>query len=129
MEAGYLIDTNIIIYASKGLIPQESLDKVQQIFRNSYNISPLTEIELLGAKNLDDVKFNRLKKFISISRRYELNDEIIAKTIEIRRKNGIKTPDAIIGATALANKMVLVTRNVKDFKRIKGLEIYNPFTD
>jgi predicted nucleic acid-binding protein len=36
--------------------------------------------------------------------------------------------DALIGGTALVHHMTLVTRNVKDFKAIDGLEILNPWS-
>jgi len=36
--------------------------------------------------------------------------------------------DALIGATAIANNMVLVTRNTRDFERFPGLEVLNPWT-
>lgn len=36
--------------------------------------------------------------------------------------------DALIAATALVNRWVVVTRNVQDFKRFDGLEIFNPWT-
>jgi len=127
MGFNYLIDTNILIYVSKDQIPSENLTKVQQIFRNSFNISVINEIELLGGRNIDEQKYIYFKKFLSLSNVYHLNDEIKLQTIEIRRKFNLKTPDAIIGATALVNNFILVTRNTKDFNRIDGLEIYNPF--
>jgi predicted nucleic acid-binding protein len=33
----------------------------------------------------------------------------------------------VIAATALVNNLKLVTRNVDDYKGVKGLEIFNPF--
>ncbi|MDP3725082.1 MAG: type II toxin-antitoxin system VapC family toxin [Nanoarchaeota archaeon] len=42
---------------------------------------------------------------------------------EIRRENKIKFPDAIIAASALFTKTPVVTRNIRDFKRISGLQI------
>jgi len=39
----------------------------------------------------------------------------------------IKTPDAIIAATALAYDLTLTTNNEKDFSHIKGLKIVNPY--
>lgn len=127
MGFNYLIDTNILIYASKGLIPEESLNKIEYIFRNSFNISIISEIELLGFKNLDENKILTLKQFVSLSKKFELNNEIKDKTIEIRRNINLKIPDAIIGATALVNNLILVTRNCKDFIKVEGLELYNPF--
>ena len=41
------------------------------------------------------------------------------KSIELKRKHNIETPDSIIGATAILNKLTLVTRNENDFKNIK----------
>ena len=35
--------------------------------------------------------------------------------------------DALIAATALAHNMAVVTRNVSDFERFRGLEILNPW--
>jgi predicted nucleic acid-binding protein len=40
---------------------------------------------------------------------------ISIKAVEIRKKNRIKLPDAIIYATALVTERLLVTRNTKDF--------------
>ncbi len=39
----------------------------------------------------------------------------------------IKTPDAIIAATALAYGYTIITNNEKDFKGITGLKIINPY--
>ena len=41
----------------------------------------------------------------------------------------IKTPDAIIAATALHHQLVLATRNTADFKDIDGLNHINPFAE
>jgi predicted nucleic acid-binding protein len=35
--------------------------------------------------------------------------------------------DTLIAATALANNLAIATRNVKDFKDIAGLSIFNPW--
>lgn len=35
--------------------------------------------------------------------------------------------DALIGATALVNRMAVVTRNVKDFERFDDLDVVNPW--
>jgi predicted nucleic acid-binding protein len=51
----------------------------------------------------------------------------VERTIQIRKYNRIKLPDAIIAATALQNDLILVTNNATDFKNIKDLEIFNPY--
>lgn len=129
MEHKYIIDTNIIIYVSKEQLSAQNVDinKLEFIFRNSFNISFMTEIELLDCRSLDEENYTKLKKFISLSNKFAFNDEIKSKTIEIKRKTSLKTPDAIIAATALNNDFVLVTRNIKDFKKLSELNLFNPF--
>jgi len=39
---------------------------------------------------------------------------------DLKRKYNFLLPDAIIAATALHNNMEILTRNLKDFKKIKG---------
>jgi predicted nucleic acid-binding protein len=56
-----------------------------------------------------------------------ITDEIVDETIAIRRAYKIKLPDAIIAATAINKKLILVTRNVTDFKIIQELVLVNPW--
>lgn len=123
----YLIDTNILIYASKGLIPELSEEKVSQIFTTSFNISVISEIELLGYKEMPQSHYFKLKEFIFFAKRHGLTEEVKHKAITIKRTISIKTPDSIIAATALIHNLTLVSRNTKNFSRVEQLNIYNPF--
>jgi len=49
------------------------------------------------------------------------------KVHRIRHGLAMGTEDAQIAAIALAQGLVLVTRNVKDFARLPGLEVLNPW--
>jgi len=95
-------------------------DRVDEILRESFNISIITKIEFLSWQKLR--KDKELEKealfFISNANVYELTDEIADKLIEIRQQYKIKTSDAIIGATALVHGFDIVTNNVDDFKRL-----------
>ncbi len=44
----------------------------------------------------------------------------------LRRSAGLRTPDALIAATALEHQLVLVTRNTRDFQSVRGLKIRQP---
>jgi predicted nucleic acid-binding protein len=57
----------------------------------------------------------------------EISSGIKQKTIEVRKNSNIKLPDAIIAATAIQNDLTLLTRNIKDFTKVKELKVYNPF--
>ena len=57
-----------------------------------------------------------------------LTDEIAEATIVLRKTKKIKLPDAIIYATALVEKLPLLTNNVADFKSLGNkVELINPF--
>ena len=56
-----------------------------------------------------------------------LTTAIAERTINLKRAVKIKTPDAIIAATALEAEFTLITNNFADFKRVQGLTILNPY--
>jgi len=123
----YLIDTNILIYYFADEIPLEEIETLEQIFRTSFNVSIITKIEFLGWKSHTDEGYEKAKEFINFAHTISLNNKIADMAIDIRRKNRIKLPDAVIAATALSKDLILVTRNSKDFKAIEYIKMYNPF--
>jgi hypothetical protein len=129
MEKKFLIDTNIVIYYTNGTIPENHYERVSELFSSSFNISTITKIEVLGWKKLEGEEKEKLESFVSNANVFYINQEIEQKTIELKRIHNIAVPDAIIGATALVYEMTLVTRNETDFKKIEGLEIYNPYEE
>jgi predicted nucleic acid-binding protein len=129
MEQEFLIDTNIIIYYLNGAIPEGHYEQVSEIFRSSFHISTISKIEVLGWYRISDAHRMRLKRFMNSANVIYLNEEIEEKTIEIKQVAKMDAPDAIIAATALVYQLTLVTRNEKDFKKVEGLNLYNPFTE
>jgi len=121
MKDRFLLDTNIIIYYFNGIIDD---DKIDHILKESFNISIITKIEFLSWQKLrtDKELESQALAFISHANVYELTDEIADKVIDIRQQYRVKTPDAIIGATALIHGFNIVTNNVDDFKNL-DLEI------
>lgn len=127
MEKKFLIDTNIIIYFITGKIPEKAKLKLLDIFKTSFNISTITKIETLGWHRISDSNKNRYTNFMNAAKVYYINEKIKEIAIELKQSRKIDVPDAVIGATALFHDFVILTRNSDDFKKIKGLEIYNPF--
>ncbi|MFH0702165.1 MAG: type II toxin-antitoxin system VapC family toxin [bacterium] len=125
MEQKYLIDTNILIYSLKGLFIKN--EKMQEIFDKFFNISDISEIELLGWKDASFQDIMDARSFLSYAYIHPLTKEIKDLTIKIKQKNNIKLGDAIIAATAIYHNCILITRNTKDFEKIEDLELYNPF--
>jgi toxin FitB len=56
-----------------------------------------------------------------------IDETVISKTISIRQSKKIALGDAIIAATALTNGLILISRNIKDFENIAGLNVVNPY--
>ena len=82
------------------------------------------KIEALGFE-AQPVAMQALQDFISYMTVLPLTDEIAEKTIQLRKANKIKLPDAVIAATALVHHLTLITRNTKDFKNIKNLSSFH----
>ena len=68
-----------------------------------------------------------MKNFILDSVIWEVTPDVVTECVRIRRSKKIKTPDAIIAATALVNNFTIITNNEKDFENIKGLKVVNPY--
>ncbi len=123
MGKRYLIDTNILIDAQIGHLPKKGMTFIAECIDSDFIVSFITYIEFLGYKNATE----RLREFISMANVLGINKNIIDEAIELRRENTIKLPDAIIASTAIVENLILVTRNVDDFKNIKNLELKNPW--
>ena len=117
MKNKYLIDTNIVIYFFNGITDDESLI---EILKHSFNISIITKIEFLSWQKLlnNETLNQRAIDFISNATVYDLDEVVANQTIRNRQQYKIKTPDAIIGATAQVHGFEIVTNNIDDFKNI-----------
>lgn len=117
----YLADTTVIIDHLRG-------DEKATIFLEEFNpqISIVTIAESI--QGAQDKREQALAvKICESFPRLNINGRISALAVELMKKfylsNGLKFLDALIAATALENKLVLVTDNLKHFEFIKGLEV------
>jgi predicted nucleic acid-binding protein len=125
MGKQYLIDSNSVIDYLSGKLHVEGMTFMNQVINEIPTISVITKIEVLGYKTTIEAT-HLLESFVLDSLVIGLSDEIIDITIEIRKKYKIKIPDAIIAATSIAYKSIIITRNLKDFQIIEGVECINP---
>lgn len=85
-------------------------------------ISEVTEIEILGVKDLSDKEIKIRETAIEYCTVKPITNKIKQRTIAIKRKIKIPIFDAIIAATAIEGDFTLATAD-KGFKRIKDLSI------
>jgi predicted nucleic acid-binding protein len=121
----YLIDTNSVIDYLGNKLPSMGMEFMNDIIDLVPNLSVITKIEVLGF-NTSDGHYKILSNFISDSTVLDVTNNVVEASIEIRKKYKTKLPDAIIAATALVYNLVLISRNIPDFKNINGLIVINP---
>lgn len=124
---GYLVDSNVLIDYVADRFKSNQLKALDLIFDEALSISVITKIEILGYNGVPEEE-SRMIEFLSNADIIALEEEIVDRTILVRKAIKIKTPDAIIAATALVNDLTLITNNITDFKRITGLKIFNPYS-
>jgi predicted nucleic acid-binding protein len=125
MGPGYLIDSNTIIDFFNYSLPKQGIDLLLNI---DPKISIITQIKIFSKNSISNTELSVLNGFIDTATIYEVNSNIAVKTIDLRLKQKTKLADAIIAATALCYNLILITRNVSDFKNVVGLEIVNPYS-
>lgn len=123
----YLIDTNVAIEYIGEALPEKVLALLDGAIDGQFYISVINKIELLGFAGITENEELKFLELINAADVLGLDEDIVNSTIEIRKAYKTKLPDAIIAATALVNKLTIITRNTKDFNKIEGLEVLNPY--
>jgi predicted nucleic acid-binding protein len=128
MGQRYLVDTSAVIKYLNDDFPSEGTLFMDNEIADEQMISFISEIELQSwtPANADDMEV--YLDFIKDATILSIDASIIKQTIEIRKNQKLKIPDAIIAATAIVNDFTLITDNDKDFNRVLLLKYINPNT-
>jgi len=118
------MDTNAVIDYLDNKLPNNSANLIDRI---DTQISVITRMEFLSWRKATNKQIKVLHEFINGSIVIGLEENIILKTIELRKQHKIKLPDAIIAATALANRMNLISHNIADFIKVPRLKEIDPW--
>lgn len=110
----FLLDTNIVIYLQKGLL-------LEPLPVANYAISVITEMELRSYPAITVSQEQWLKHFVSDVQVISLTDSIKEQTIKLRKERLIKLPGAMVCATAMIERAVLLT-NDKKLHEIDGMQ-------
>lgn len=128
----YMLDTNTCIYLIKNK-PLGIVKKLQSLKIEDVSISTITLAELeYGVEKSQKRGQNKLAlaEFLAPIEVLNFNDFSAQKYGEIRvvlesKGKLIGAMDMLIAAHALSINLILVTNNVKEFKRIPSLKIEN----
>jgi predicted nucleic acid-binding protein len=120
MGTRYLIDTNTLSDYFGEKLPLDGLDFIDTLVNENPQISVMTRIESLSYLT---PQIEIFRGFVSYSTVFDLTEDIILRTIALRRSRRIKIPDAIIAATALEYDLTLITHNTSDFQGIPNLKL------
>jgi len=132
----YLLDTNICIYIIKKT-PEKVIKKLESISndegKNEIYLSSVTVSELYYGveksskleKNLEALK-GFLTPFQIINFDHESAEVSGRVRSDLERKGTVIGPyDLQIASIAIAHNLVSVTNNIKEFKRVDGLNLEN----
>lgn len=132
MNSIYLLDTNIISEPSKPMPNKNVVDKIFTNIEHSCISSVVWAETLSGIKSLPEGKrkdylfdyaINQIQKFFTILPFDDFSASIYSDLVSRLKTKG-KTPaklDLMIASTAISNNLILVTRNISDFKAIKQI--------
>lgn len=122
-EPVYTLDTNAVIYY---LHAEESVRVfVDTSIRNAspLYISVITEAELFRFPKLPPHEESAIIDLLPAFSIVSLDSYIARMAGALGRIHNLKLADSIIAATALFTGTTLVTRNVRDFRRVPGLSV------
>lgn len=110
-------DSNVILYLISGDNTIAELLNEKHIF-----ISFITELELLGFKDLAEEESKKIHELIKESTVIDINSEIKKLVITLRKNYKLRLPDAIIAASAFYHNLPLITAD-KQLSQISELNI------
>ena len=120
----YTLDTNAVIYFIKD--DERAAPLISDILADpatpSY-ISTATEAELFAYSRLDNSEIARIEDFLELVTIIPVDSRVARLAGSIRATYRMKLGDSMIAATALLMRSTLLTRNVRDFKRIPQLSL------
>mgnify|MGYP006266553437 CR=1 FL=1 len=107
-----LLDSNVIIYASKGELDMDDLT----LSYASLYISIINYVEVAGYQFDNEEEEAAVLAILSQIPTIDLDMEMAQRAVAYRKKKKIKLPDALILATARQIGADLLTFNTKDFQ-------------
>lgn len=115
-DSGVLFDTDVFVDHLRGArrMPQVA---------GSYSV--ITRAELFAGDEADE---SAVRALLALHTELAVDSATAERAGRIRRATEVRIPDALVAATALEHDLDLITRNRRDFERIRGLRLRSPAT-
>jgi tRNA(fMet)-specific endonuclease VapC len=124
----YLLDTNICVYFLNGQFNLK--EKIREVGFENCVVSEITIAELKygiaksSKKEKNQQALDAFQSKIDILPIFPALDIYATEKVRLKTKGKILDEfDLLIGATAIHNNLILVTKNVSDFDRLDGIII------
>ncbi len=88
--------------------------------QDEVHVSAITRAELFAGRGTEE---RRIRRVLEPMTELAVDRAVAERAGRLRRGQRIRLPDALIAATALEHRLLLVTRNVRDFEGVKGLRL------
>jgi predicted nucleic acid-binding protein len=113
-EPNVLLDSDVFVDHLRGArkLPEVS---------GSYSV--ITRAELFAGAEMDEPAVRTL---LELHTEFAVDSATAERAGRLRRSASMRLPDALIAATALEHGLDLVTRNRRDFAKVRGLRVRDP---
>ena len=118
------LDSNIVIAYLAGEADIVSFLEIWRTKGGNVFISAIAQAEVLSFSGWSLTERSQVEQFLEDNFTFlPFHNELARLTGRLRSTVSIKLPDAGIAATALYARNPLITRNLKDFRKVQGLQI------
>lgn len=107
-----LVDTDVFIDHLRG-------HRELVLGKHCGHVSVITRAELMAGSSASEL----IKVLLDPLRELAVDRVIVDRAGRVARESGIKLSDALIAATALEHGLSMVTRNTRDFEKVRGLRL------
>ncbi|MBI9100241.1 MAG: PIN domain-containing protein [Spirochaetaceae bacterium] len=82
-------------------------------------------MELFCGK-IDEEEIFTITRFLKEFKEFTVDEGIVERTIYVRKKYGLKIPDAIIVATAIEKDLTRITADKEILKKVDDIKLIDP---
>jgi len=124
-----LLDTSVLIDHLRGNKP--ATEFLETAFNSgvSVAVSAVTEMELYTGKSMENPAIEEdVLKFLKLFKTLPVTSNIARQAgllLRRHRHQGLTPIDAIIASTAMEHNATLITRNIKHFRMVKGIIVFD----